>query len=153
MGTSEESYPPRGFIIFLGKTNKGVYTIEGGQSSDAVSMEGGFAYMAFTPFHGQREIFALYQNQDMTKFNENKVLNLLWRYHKEKIYNPPVLKPVNYISNSQIKYDVYQLTDSITWTVKVLSKKDNITLLWYLQSRSDMCWCVYNWKLQWVYLD
>lgn len=145
-GATKKTTAHRGFIIMLGKTNKGIYTVEGGQASDAVENESGFANFAFTPFNGQREVFSLYKNQAMDQLDEQLILKKLWRLHNQGVYKVEQLTPVTTEINAQTNVREPLLASKINWTLKVTNQPEKVRLLWHLQTTSSMCWCTYQWK-------
>lgn len=143
-----QTYPPRGFIIFLGQTSQGIYTIEGGQIADVITNTGGFAYFCFTSFDGKRTIKTLYQGQKMETFDEQVVLRKLWRWHKQGIYKVDQLESIFYHFNVKFSSDHPQLPDKLTWLVKVESLAKKTCLFWHLKITNEGdCACFYSWKI------
>lgn len=143
----EKSSPHRGFIIFLGQTNQGIYTIEGGQGSDAVENEAGFASLAFTPFKGTRKVFALYKDQPMDQLTEQIVLKKLWKWHQEGVYQVKDLKSISFTRNPAFNQVDPQLASSLPWMYQVVNAATQGSIRWNLQAKSSMCWCKYQWKV------
>jgi len=141
---AEESNAHRGFVIFLGQTSQGVYTIEGGQASDATEHRAGFASLAFTPFKGTREVFALYNNQSMDQLTEEIVLKKLWKLHKYGIYQVSQLKPINFIQNPVLSKPNLQIADTVRWMYKTANPAQQVSIVWNLKAKSSMCWCEYQ---------
>jgi len=144
---AEKSNAHRGFIIFLGQTNQGMYTIEGGQASDATENNAGFAYLAFTPFKGAREVFSLYNNQLMDQLTEDVILKKLWKLHKDNIYQVSQLKPINFIQNPALNKPDLQIADTVKWMYKTMNPDKQISIVWNLKAKSSMCWCEYQWTV------
>jgi hypothetical protein len=141
MGTT--SYD--GFILILGATTKGVYTVEGGSPSDAVAGEHSSASLVFTPYLGQRKVYELYKNQDLSKLDEKKLLRVLWKYDREKVYPLKALKRVDYQVNPQSQAVEQTLASAVKWTMKIVHPRTNTSLVWHLKVTPSMEWCLYQW--------
>lgn len=143
-----QAYPPRGFIIFLGQTPQGIYTIEGGQIAYLITNTGGFAYFCFTSYDGKRTMDTLYQGQNMKTFDEQVVLRKLWRWHKQGKYKVDHLDSVFYRFNVKFSSDHPKLPDKVTWLVKVENPTVKSYLYWHLKITSEGgCACFYSWKV------
>ncbi|WP_299453833.1 hypothetical protein [uncultured Microscilla sp.] len=137
---------PDGFIMMLGTTSQGVYTIEGGSPSDAVAGEQSSATLVFTPYTGQRKMYELYKHQDLSKLDEKKLLRLLWKYDRDKIYPLKALKRIDYQINPKSQATKQTLASTVKWTMKIVHPKTNTTLFWHLSVKSNMSHCFYQWK-------
>lgn len=141
MGTT--SYD--GFIMILGATNQGVYTVEGGSPSDAVAGEHSSASLVFTPYIGQRKVYELYKNQDLSKLDEQKLLSVLWKYDREGVYPLKKLQKVDYQINPKSQAIKQTLASTVKWTMKMVYPKTNTSLIWHLKVTPSMEWCLYEW--------
>lgn len=133
-----------GFIIILGRTDRGIFTIEG-----LVDDNGHRADLAFTSFAGDRKTYKLYgfnrddeeryyRSDSLAYMMKQDLKNQLWKYPDKKLYNVDSLKPTKYLRNIS--------SDNSLWALRIKDNDLQKALSWRLLASPEMCFCFYTWE-------
>jgi hypothetical protein len=133
-----------GFIIILGKTTNGVYTIEGQMHDDATG--GISANLVFTDYDGVQTNNALYGSDTLRAYWETDSMRIvakdltikkLKQFQKEKILVGGELHPTY--------YSVIDNPGEFETRVEIKIPGKSKKLVWSFAGSSEMCWCFYGW--------
>lgn len=131
-----------GFIILLGGSATGVFTIEGGDRNDASNIR--YANLVFTSYSGKRKSYKL-PDMDLEQSDntdsirtviKQQTMRQMQLYQKRKVYTITSLQPIHFEENPD--------KEDVSWTLRIEGNKRK--LQWSLNAAPSMCWCFFKWE-------